>query len=404
MDATDQRQGSLPHGPDPTALRPGLRALWALGEEGDAQLQTLVDVVADLCDVPLAALSIFDGDDYHLPITAGVEPMVCDAQDSLCVHVLGSKETVVVDDVQADGRFAASPYVDGRLMSIGFYASAPIYDPDGVMVGRLCVFDLAPKQLGPAQVRALHAVAEDFTRIIELHLRRHADSWTRLEVSDEVLRIAAQIGHDMRTPLSALLTSLEMLAESEPGHDPIRARILGNARRSTRRLAGMVDGIMRLNNVARELDLAPVDLQRTAEQVVHDLAGPIADTGAAVHLMDLPIVLADADQMYSVLLNLVSNAVKFRRPDVGPLVTLTSRPTVGGWRILVSDNGVGVPEHRRDEIFTMFTRLVPSADGHGIGLATVARIVHAHHGRVGVEDSPAGGATIWFELPAGRFA
>ena len=386
--------------PDPDSPQPGLRALWALSKAGDEQLQTLVDLVHDLCDVSLAALAIFEGEDYHLNITAGIDPLTCDAEDTLCVQVMDTHDTVHVEDVRSDPRFTSSPYVDGRFMRIGFYASAPVYDPGGTMVGRLCVFDLEPKRLTETQLRALSAVANDFTHIIELHLRREADRVVRSEsVADELLRVAAQMGHDMRTPLTAVLTALEMLAETEPDSDPHRRRILNSAHRSTRRLTGIVEGILRLNSVARSLALAPVDLAVTMDHVLRDSALLLRARGATVDVGDLPVVLGDADQLYSVLANLVSNAVKFTAPGVAPQVQVSAHPTADGWRVAVSDNGIGIPEESRAEVFEMGTRLAAVTQGDGIGLATVARVVQAHGGRAGVEASPSGGATVWFELP-----
>jgi signal transduction histidine kinase len=386
--------------PDPASPRPGRRALWALSRAGDEHLQTLVDLVQDLCDVPLAALAIFDGDDYHLNVTAGIDPLVCDAADSLCVHVMDTRDTVKVVDVRADGRFDASPYVDGRLMELGFYASGPVYDPGGEMVGRLCVFDHHPRDLSDAQLRALTVVAEDVTHLIELQLRRESDRpLLHEEADDQIVRAAAQIGHDLRTPLTAVLTALEMLAETEPDHDPTRRRILNSAHRATRGMTGIVEGLLRLHASGQGTASRPVDLAEVAEQVARDCTLMVRATGGTLTVGPLPTVHGDPDQLYSVLLNLVTNAAKFTRPGVPPEIEVTAHETDLGVRVEVSDNGPGIPESEHATVFEMSRRLSSVTRGHGIGLATVAQVVRAHGGRLGVETSPAGGATVWFELP-----
>ncbi len=389
--------------PDPRSPRPGLRALWALSKAGDEQLQLLVDLVHDLCDVPLAALAIFDGSDYHLNITAGIEPLVCDARDSLCVQVMDTRDTVHVADVRADGRFGASPYVDGRLMEIGFYASAPVFDPDEVMVGRLCVFDLEPRDLGETQLRALTAVAGDLTRIIELHLRREADRpLPHHAASDELVRLAAEIARDLRTPLTAVQTSLELLAETEPDADPARRRVLNGAHRSTRRLTAVVERLLRLPAVGRTVVPAPVDLATVFEQVVRETSLVLDTAGGSIAAGDLPTVVADAEQVHTVLHALVSNAVRFARPGVPPRITVSATPADddSAWRVAVTDNGRGIPSEQRAALFDTATRLTSVSRGEGIGLATVARVVEAHGGRLGAAEAPGGGTTIWFELPA----
>jgi signal transduction histidine kinase len=103
--------------------------------------------------------------------------------------------------------------------------------------------------------------------------------------------------------------------------------------------------------------------------------------------------------MYSVLQNLVANSVKFARPDVPAWVRISARRAGPCWRISVRDNGVGIPEDRRVDVFSLFSRTGSEIEGHGIGLATVARIVKAHGGRAGVEPVPGSGTEVWFEVP-----
>jgi signal transduction histidine kinase len=82
-------------------------------------------------------------------------------------------------------------------------------------------------------------------------------------------------------------------------------------------------------------------------------------------------------------------------------VHISGRRTPGGWRISVRDNGIGIPEDRQVDVFSLFSRVETDVEGHGIGLATVARILAAHDGRAGASSRPGGGAEIWFELPDG---
>ena len=104
--------------------------------------------------------------------------------------------------------------------------------------------------------------------------------------------------------------------------------------------------------------------------------------------------------LYSVALNLVTNALKFARPGTSPRVEVTAARGDETWRVSVSDNGMGIPADRRDEVFGLFHRADERVAGHGIGLSTTRRLVEAHGGRVGADESSSGGAVVWFELPA----
>lgn len=379
------------------------RAIDAFSREGDSDLQEIVNLVQDICEVQYAAISLVDGDDYHLLVTAGIAPLSCASSETLCVHTMDCHFGVFVEDASTDPRFAASPYVDGSLMSLRFYGSAPLYAPDGTMVGRLCVFDDRPRTLTPLQERTLVTLAANISGVLALRMRQQEDAALRAEhvaASEEVLRVAAQISHDMRIPLTALTTSLEMLHETNPPDmDPIRMRVFAGARRSAARMSRLVEGILRLNDVHRSLSTAEVDLARLVQQVVTDTGPVLQQARASVRVDTLPVVDADADQLYSVVLNLITNAVKFARPGVPPDIAFSSERIGHRWRIRVRDNGIGIPEDKRQQVFSIFSRLNTSVEGHGIGLATVARIVQAHGGEVGIADIEGAGTEIWFELP-----
>jgi signal transduction histidine kinase len=381
----------------------GWEVLHALSRARDSDLQEIVDLVQHLCEVEYAAISILAGQKYHLLVTSGIEPFTCGAEETLCAHTMDSHDTVVFTEPRQDVRLASSPYVDGTVLALRFYASAPIYAPDGTMVGRLCLFDERPRSLTPLQLRTIRTMADSVTAVLELRMRRSHDAEVErasLAATDEALGMAARISHDLRIPLTALTTSLEMLAETSSGHGATSSRVLESAQRSARRLTRMVDGLLELHGVGRVPRLTEVDLQAVAEQVLAEVDGLLKQAGAHVAAEQLPRVRADADQMYSVLLNLVGNAVKFARPGVPPVVHLTARPLPGCWRVAVTDNGVGIPRERRAEVFSVFSRLDPRVEGSGIGLATVARIVTAHGGRVGIADGSGAGTEVWFELPA----
>jgi signal transduction histidine kinase len=165
-------------------------------------------------------------------------------------------------------------------------------------------------------------------------------------------------------------------------------------------MAAMIDEILAHAALGAELARHDVDLTALLGTVTRDLAPAIGEAGAAVLAGALPTVHADANQLYVVLLNLVANALKFRRPDVRPKVLVEAEARPAAWRVLVSDNGRGVPAGRQDRLFDLFARgEVAGVPGHGIGLATVKAIVEAHGGNVGLRASALGGVTVWFELP-----
>ena len=369
-----------------------------LGQVGESDLQEIVDLLKSVCEVEIAVVGVQDEAAFHYLVAAGVEPVSHPVDISLCQHAMATTGAFVINDTTADDRTRDNPFVDGRLAALRFYASAPVYAPDGTMVGRLCVYDTRARELSPVQEQALLTLGDSVSRILRLRLDR-LDEADALPLRRD-LEMAARVSHDLRMPLTALNASLELLGEAtEDSRGPHRRAAhhqrapvggpdVGPGRRA--------DATARAHQRAAPLRGRPGDDRQTGLRRPPPPArgGRTQRCGSA----SLPTVSADPDLMYSVLLNLVSNAVKFGRTGVPPLVRLHAARREGGWRVGVTDNGTGVPSHQREAVFGMFTRLT-DAPGHGIGLTTVAQIIRAHGGAVGIADSDGPGCEFWFELP-----
>lgn len=360
-------------------------------------LQALVDLASQACDVPQAAINIITRNEQHqIVATAGIEPSVCSREDSMCAAVMAEVGPVVVPDATLDERFRANPFVTGVVGDVRFYASTPLVTPEGVHLGRLCLFDETPRTLSPAQESSLRTVAAQVMEVLELRLRTR-----ELERANHHLALfAGQVSHDLRSPLTAILANAELLAtEPAVATDDDLGTVVQAVFDAGRRMNRMIEEMLDFAVRGGRLTLGETPLEHVFTLALTDLEPVVRHGGATVTVEPLPTVRGDADMLYSVVLNLLTNALKFTREGVPAEVTVSAEPRDGAWRIVVSDNGRGIEPARRDEVFELYER----GDGpgsHGIGLATTRRMVQAHGGRVGVTDSPTGGAAVWFELPA----
>lgn len=370
----------------------------------DGDLQDLLRLAAGLCRADAAGVTIRRDDAFHVPLTHGIEPFVCPAEDTFCATVMDRGEVVVVVDAHDHPEYAGIGWVDGTRARARFYASAPLTTPSGAALGRLCVISEQPHDLDALQRRSLSTLAASMTQLIELRLRRDADPGlvrpAHEAATTVITQIAAELSHDMRVPLAALTASLELL-EDQLGESPGHAvtTLLDRMHGSSQRLLRMLEQNLDVRHVETAGPHVDVDLGRVVEQLVADSAHLLDPGGAVVESRNLPVVRADPDAMYSVLQNLLSNSVKFARPDVPAWIRVSARRRPGGHRISVRDNGVGIAEERRAQAFALFQRGDHEVEGHGIGLATVSRLVRAHGGRAGIESTPEGGTEVWFELP-----
>ncbi len=211
---------------------------------------------------------------------------------------------------------------------------------------------------------------------------------------------AGQVSHDLRTPLTAIMLNTESVLL-----DPVVAKaahvrgLLQAALDAGGRMAGLIDEMLGFAQVGASMRMVDVDLAATMAAVAEDLAPRVAERSASLEVEPLPTVVGDDQRLYSVLLNLVSNALKFCRPGVPPVVRVRAVRLEERWRFEVTDNGIGVPREQRAKVFLPFARGETDEPGTGIGLATARRIVEAHGGRIGLEDAPGDGTLAWFELP-----
>ena len=145
-----------------------------------------------------------------------------------------------------------------------------------------------------------------------------------------------------------------------------------------------------------------VDLNAVVQEAVNQREAALAETGGTVTWADLPTVRGEEPLLSSLLGNLISNSIKFRRPGEPPRVHLQARRVGDEWEISCQDNGIGIQSEYADKVFVIFQRLHAKEvyPGTGIGLAIAKKIIEYHGGRIWVDTSTTEGTTIRLTLPA----
>jgi PAS domain S-box-containing protein len=226
----------------------------------------------------------------------------------------------------------------------------------------------------------------------------------RLERSNADLEQFAYVAsHDLSEPLRAVSGMVGLLARRYQGQlDTDADEFIAFAVDGCVRMRAMIDDLLSYSRAGSEgLKLSDVDLNVTMARVTESLRADLTATNATLNVSALPVVRADAIKIAQVLQNLVSNSLKFRRPDSPVVIDVNAYDESGFWRIVVSDNGIGVEQAFRNKVFRMFKRLNDreSYTGNGIGLAIAERVVIAHGGSIGLGDGVDGGISVWFTLP-----
>jgi len=133
------------------------------------------------------------------------------------------------------------------------------------------------------------------------------------------------------------------------------------------------------------------------------LAADLDSSGARLEIGELPFVQGDLHVLDHLWQNLIANAIKFQPPGQRPLIRIAAEPGPDHWRFSISDNGIGIAQEHREQIFLVFRRLhtADAYSGTGIGLAICKKVVQLHGGEIWVEGAGGQGTTFVFTLPKG---
>jgi len=229
-----------------------------------------------------------------------------------------------------------------------------------------------------------------------LHARELARSNAELE------QFAYVASHDLQEPLRAVVGYLQLIERSLGSElSPQTAEMMQSARAAAQRMRDLIRDLLAYSRAGRgDRALEPVDTNIPLAHALASLKTAIHESGALVTVGALPTITTNARHLETIFVNLVGNAIKFRRGP-GPRIRVDASLERDRWVFAVADDGIGVPEDARTRVFEVFQRLHSRRDypGTGIGLALVKRLVETHGGAVWIADTPGGGATVRFALP-----
>lgn len=214
------------------------------------------------------------------------------------------------------------------------------------------------------------------------------------EMAEELMQV---ISHDLREPLHALRHYLSKLS----GGDTVAHETLSRLINQSSRLEAMLEDLSGyVRSSAEPATDATADLEQVLRDVLSDLTPAIEETGARITHDALPKVQASPEQMRVLFRNLISNAIKYHA-DEPPRVQVTVSEQKNTWIFGIKDNGIGIPEDQKDQVFEPFRRGkgAEGRSGQGMGLAICARIVRRHGGKIWVRTAPEKGTSVFFTLP-----
>ncbi|NJD08732.1 MAG: response regulator [Methylococcaceae bacterium] len=255
--------------------------------------------------------------------------------------------------------------------------------------------EVAERQRAEEEVRRLNQQLEQ--RVLE----RTAE----LEAANKSLEaFAYSVSHDLRAPLRHIAGFTGLLRKKlQSSLDEQSAHYLDTIAEVVQRMATLIDDLLAFSRLGRnEMRKIRIDLSALLQEVIRDFDQETKGRVIDWRIAELPAVIGDRPMLRMVLVNLVSNALKFTQPRAVAEIEIGCLPAKENETVLfVRDNGVGFDMNYADKLFGVFQRLhgADEFEGTGIGLANVRRIIGRHGGKTWAEGKVDGGATVYFTLP-----
>ena len=231
-------------------------------------------------------------------------------------------------------------------------------------------------------------------------LKQQAEELTRS--NRDLEQFAYVASHDLQEPLRKVASFCQLLQRRYAGQMDERAdQYIAFAVDGAQRMQRLINDLLAFSRIGRlTAGFTDVDLDRVLTEVKSQLESR-AGEDAEIAWADLPTVEGEEPLLTTLFVNLIGNSLKFRRPDVPPVIRVSAEQVGEEWQINVRDNGIGIEPEFADKVFVIFQRLHArdAYEGTGIGLAIVKKIVEYHGGRIWLDLTVAEGTSTYFTVP-----
>jgi signal transduction histidine kinase/HAMP domain-containing protein len=362
----------------------------------------------------------FDEEQDFLHLAAGVdsegnaiqlgdlETIAVDREPSIVARAARTGDIVVVNDVQNSEIYLAHDALPGTRSEMAI----PLQLGNRI----LGIFDLQASQVdrfGDEEINVLTTLAEQISVAMHnAHLFAEAEvARAEAEQANQVKsQFLASMSHELRTPLNAILNFTEFVADGVLGNvNEEQVDALNKAIESGEHLLSLINDILDLTKIEvgmMELFIEEVNINKTLESVLATAKGLVSEKPDLEIVTkidpDLPIIAADKRRIRQIMLNLISNAVKFTPHGT---ITITTRRDDGDLLLSIQDTGVGIPPDEQEMIFESFRQAGSgraTGVGTGLGLPITRYLVEAHNGEVWMESEVNVGSTFYVRLPVRR--
>lgn len=279
--------------------------------------------------------------------------------------------------------------------------------------GELVTIDVIKRLIRVNHKSLIIRVARDITqerrqkRIIQQQVKDLKNQKQELEryiaSNMELENFAYIASHDLRAPIRTITSFAQLLSRSIKDKLSVKeSEYLSFIISSSQNMNALINDLLTYSRVnSTKINPETKDLHSLIEEVLADLKSSIEEKNAQIICQNIPnVITADHMKLRQLLLNLISNGIKFSKPDHQPVIEIGCKAKPTSWEFFIKDNGIGISKEYFDRIFLLFNRLhnIQDFEGTGIGLALCKKIVSQHQGQIWLESEVGQGTTFYFTI------
>ncbi|MDB5276323.1 MAG: response regulator [Ferruginibacter sp.] len=221
----------------------------------------------------------------------------------------------------------------------------------------------------------------------------------------ELEQFAYVASHDLQEPLRTTTGFVNLLQQQYKGKIDERAdKYLSFLSEASNRMRVLIADLLDFSRIGEKREFERINCNEILKTVKQDIMAAVTETNAVIEADTLPVINGHAFEMQILFQNLILNAIKFRKKNMVPHITISVSKAQKYWQFAFRDNGIGIEAQYTERIFDIFQRLHTRAEyeGSGIGLSHCKKIVELHYGKIWVESIPGEGSTFYFTIPDAR--
>lgn len=250
-----------------------------------------------------------------------------------------------------------------------------------------------------------------FEKVKELDIQQQKLSENKIQLENlnedlllknrELERFTSIASHDLQEPLRTIGNMTHLISKKYyTKFDEQGKKMLDYVTTATKRMTVMIKGLLEFSRIGNKRETQQVDCQELLNNIVLDFDSALKSVNGKISIKDLPHIRGNPVELRMLFQNLISNGLKFNKPDTSPLIEVSAIENKVNVEFCVKDNGIGIDEVDYEKIFFIFQRLNPTEEyeGTGLGLAYCRKIVEQHGGKIWITSKKGVGSSFYFTL------